>query len=194
MAASSPPSRAELMRKASAAAMQRPLPEFGAGSPPTPAAAPTPGMSDEERRLAEREARLAAQEAALAAQEAELAAERERLKQIRRAQQRLTMTVEAALLDDEMEAGMQQQQQQQQHQMPPSNLPPLPMERPMCIALVEEGYAKEEERELSIAAGEELYIVRKNDANGWWLAEKVADRSQRGWVPRNYLAQETRPC
>jgi hypothetical protein len=193
-----PPSRADMMRKVSAAAMQRPLPDVAASPPPS-------GMSEEERRLAEREARLAAQEAALAAQEAELAAERERLKQIRRAQQRLTMTVEAALLDDEMEAGMaemqqqqhqqQQQQQQQQPQLPPAMLPPMPMlEKPICIALVEEGYTKEEEREMSIVAGEELFVVRKNDANGWWLAEKVANRAQRGWVPRNYLAQETRPC
>jgi hypothetical protein len=174
------PDRAALLRKASEAAVGRPLPAM---APPLPGGAPADsGLSG----MADREARLAAQEAQIAAQEAELAAERQRLAQLRKAQHRLTMTVAASLLDDEMN-GEAAAAEQAQHAIPPP--PPIAMGSvPLGVVTCECEYAAEEERELSMTVGEELLIILRNDATGWYLAQRKYDASAMGWVPSTLIS------
>jgi hypothetical protein len=187
--------RAAMIRKASEAAVNRPLPTM---LPPAGVAPANSGLSDEARRLAEREARLQAQEAAIAAQEAELAAERARLAQLRKAQHRLTMTVAASLMDDEANA---EYQEAAAHEVAAAAAPqqarPLPPgapggNRPIGVVTCECEYVAEEERELSMSVGDELLIICKNEATGWFLAQKKFNASAMGWVPST-LISEMRP-
>lgn len=40
--------------------------------------------------------------------------------------------------------------------------------------------------QMPFAAGEQLHIVAKN--GGWWMAVRVSNPAERGWVPSNYLS------
>jgi len=59
----------------------------------------------------------------------------------------------------------------------------------LCVAVVEEDYVAEEDRELTIHTGDRLNILRKNEATGWWLGV-IIGTGDKGWVPGTYLAVE----